>query len=463
MLRILELLGGFGIGGSERAAQILMECSDPSRFRFLAVGFRGGGPRMEALRRSGIHCEVADGDVRRLAALMEDYRPHVLHLHRGGEATAFSRAVLDLASERDVAVVETNIFGRVDGTAPDRRVLRRGHMSLSSMLKYARAAGRTVKQLYEEGHRAIYNAVPVRRWGPPESREDEGRRLRARCGVGPDEVVGLRVGRPDLRKWSALLETAVPLMMRANPALKIMFRAIPEGPRKALKRRFGDRIIALRVTADERELAATYAAADLMVHSSHIGESFGCVLAEAMYWRLPVVVDSTPSMDNAQVEVVDNGVTGLVVDGPFAFADAVGRLCRDARLRGRMGRAGHRKVLEQFADEVVARQWERAFVEAALEHGVDVEDGLVDYAAALPQVPAPARHREFGAEYERRLGDVFPPQRRRPTLQRAGVRAAVRGRAALRQLQYSLEVGPRRAARRAWHRIMSVGNPFRRT
>jgi len=462
-MRILELIGGFGIGGAERAAQVLMQAANRSRFEFLAVGFSKGGPRMAALQECGMRCEIAGGDSGKLQALLEEFKPDVLHLHRGGESTGYSRSVLRLTAGLGVAVVETNIFGRVDGTAEDRQILRRGHTSLSSMLKYARATGASMCELYAAGHRAIYNAVPVAYWNKLNFPAGTLRRVREKWGAGQDDIVALRVGQPDLRKWSALLEMAIPLMLRANPNLRLAFRALPDVLEKTLERRFGSRLIAMPATSNDRELAQTYAAADLMAHSSHIGESFGSVLAEGMYWGLPVVVDSTPSMDNAQVEVVDNGSTGFVVDGPFAFADAVERLCRDAELRRQMGEAGRRKVREQFSDSVVARQWERAFVEAALENGNDVPAELVDYARELPAVPDADRHRQFEVEYERRLRDVFPAQRERDALERAVMSVRIRASSVRSQLRYCIQIGPRTVAGRAWHRLHASGNVFRRT
>jgi len=463
MLRVLELLGSFGIGGAERAAQLIMQAADRSRFEFLALGFAEDGPRRAFLEASGIRCEVADSDYSKLERLVREFQPHLLHLHRGGEATSYSRYVLRLARELKLAVVETNVFGRVDTTPENRFILRHGHMSLASMLKYARATGHSMRDLYACGHRAIYNAVPSTAWSCLRASEAERQRTRKAWGVAEGELVALRVNRPDIRKWSTLLETALPKIVRANPNLKLAFRALPPNLEKSLKRRFGSRVIALPVTADDGELAQTYASADLMAHSSHIGESFGCVLAEAMYWGLPIVVDSTPTMDNAQVELVDNGKTGFVVNSPFAFADAVGCLCRDPQLRERMGAAGRRKAREQFADTIVARQWERVFVEAAVTAGQRVKEELREYVRGLPQLPDSARHEGFEAEYMQRLANVRCADWKRGVVERARVRLSFRAKNLRDSVRLARELGSRKVMERMWHRLCSTGNPFRRT
>ena len=50
-----------------------------------------------------------------------------------------------------------------------------------------------------------------------------------------------------------------------------------------------------------------YAACDVFVTAAEIGESHSYAIEEAMALRLPVVTSSTPWVDNAQIEQVDEG------------------------------------------------------------------------------------------------------------------------------------------------------------
>jgi len=92
-------------------------------------------------------------------------------------------------------------------------------------------------------------------------------------------------------------------------------------------------------------------AADVFAFPS-IGESFGNALVEAMACGLPCVGLRADGVRvcNANDEIIDDGRTGLLVDGldPKAFARAIDRLAADPALRARMGRAGRDKAVRLF-------------------------------------------------------------------------------------------------------------------
>jgi glycosyltransferase involved in cell wall biosynthesis len=98
----------------------------------------------------------------------------------------------------------------------------------------------------------------------------------------------------------------------------------------------------------DAELRDQYKGCSLFVMPSH-KEGFGIVFLEAMAYGKPIVGGAqggTPS-------VVQNGKTGLLVDyGDVAgIANSITRLLRDDTLRERYGRAGHRRLLNEFTFE----------------------------------------------------------------------------------------------------------------
>ena len=76
------------------------------------------------------------------------------------------------------------------------------------------------------------------------------------------------------------------------------------------------------------------------------GEGFGIVYLEAAAFRRPVIAGA----GGGAPEAVEDGVTGIVVDGNDrrALAAALTRLGADASLRTRMGAAGRAWVLDRF-------------------------------------------------------------------------------------------------------------------
>ena len=104
----------------------------------------------------------------------------------------------------------------------------------------------------------------------------------------------------------------------------------------------------------QEEVIAAYRAADLFVLASRIaadGDRDGLpnVLLEAGAVELAVVASKITGVS----ELVEDGLNGRLVppDDPAALAAALAALIRDPAARLRLGRAGRRRVLEQFATE----------------------------------------------------------------------------------------------------------------
>jgi glycosyltransferase involved in cell wall biosynthesis len=100
-------------------------------------------------------------------------------------------------------------------------------------------------------------------------------------------------------------------------------------------------------------------------------EGFGIPAAEAMGCEVPVVASDAGGLP----EVVDNGVTGLVVPkgDAAALAQAIDKLLSDPELSHRMGKAGRVRALARF-------DWARS-----------AEKFVELYQAHLPGVPVPAQ------------------------------------------------------------------------
>jgi D-inositol-3-phosphate glycosyltransferase len=101
-----------------------------------------------------------------------------------------------------------------------------------------------------------------------------------------------------------------------------------------------------------RHLADLYAMADVCVVPSHT-ESFGLVALEAQASGTPVVAAAVGGL----VEVVENGVTGYLIDGrdPDAFAARIGDLLEQPTLRERMGAAARTRAAGYTWDRSVER------------------------------------------------------------------------------------------------------------
>jgi hypothetical protein len=435
-LRVLELSGAFGIGGTEQAVEIRSALLDRSHFDVRAVGVFGG-PRRDRLRERGVAVSDLGGKLGGLAPLLAEFSPHILHYTRSERDCEHAKRVQEHAVRARIPVlIETNVFGRPAGWQQQRPPDLTCHMSLASMLRCARTAGRSMTELYGEGHRAVYLPVPTPGGygAPPPPRETARRAL----GVADDELLACRVARPDLRKWSARLELALPALFARIPQLRFAFMAAPPDKARRLSARFGRRVLCLEPDAAFERLATLYAASDFMLHASGIGESFGLSMAEAMFHGLPVVVDSTPDFDNAQVEVVQHGRTGFVVRSSAGFVAATGRLAGDSKERAALGRAAHERARKWFADGVVARAWEWIYASESAKAGVALPPPLAALCEAPPRPFLAADYATFTARYEHACRHTLGPD---PDFRELGAAPLVR---AWDTVQYARQrgVGP---------------------
>jgi hypothetical protein len=107
---------------------------------------------------------------------------------------------------------------------------------------------------------------------------------------------------------------------------------------------WGEGILLRPTLSDFDRLAAIYTAGDLMLHMADWGESYGYTIAEAMQLGLPLVTQSTPWGDNAQVELVEHGRTGFVCSTCRGAVDALLRLARDQKLCRQLGAAAVERI-----------------------------------------------------------------------------------------------------------------------
>lgn len=170
------------------------------------------------------------------------------------------------------------------------------------------------------------------------------RSARRRLGLGPGPVV-LFVGRIQPLKGVDLLVEAFARIEKIHPEATLLVVGGPSGPKGHSE------LVALRHRAfvlgvlsrlkfygplPHGLLADLYRAADVVVVPSRT-ESFGLVAAEAQACGTPVVAAKIGGL----VYVVDDGVTGLLVDGwnPADYAEALDRLLSDNGLRNKMSEA----------------------------------------------------------------------------------------------------------------------------
>jgi phosphatidylinositol alpha-1,6-mannosyltransferase len=177
--------------------------------------------------------------------------------------------------------------------------------------------------------------------------------LRSSLGVAPGERLLVHIGRLVARKGlDHLLEALQGFSGRERWRLVVAGFG-DSSPYEASARALGiaDRVT-FRVGVPSEDLVALLQSADLVVLPSRTIpergdiEGFGIVFLEAAACGVPVVAGNSGGV----VEAVEDGVTGLIVDGNDvpAIRSAMERLLADDDLRARMGGAARARAEKQF-------------------------------------------------------------------------------------------------------------------
>ena len=185
-----------------------------------------------------------------------------------------------------------------------------------------------------------------------------------RCGVDPERFAPraadgaggepggplrvLTVGRLVGGKGFGLLVEAVHALVERGH--DVALTVVGDGPSRGHLRAQADRLgLGGRVewvgALGQDEIRERYASADVFCLPS-FAEGVPVVLMEAMAMQVPVVATRIAGIP----ELIEDGTSGLLVTPARTdeLADALGRLAADPDLRGRLGAAGRRAVLEGY-------------------------------------------------------------------------------------------------------------------
>jgi glycosyltransferase involved in cell wall biosynthesis len=304
---------------------------------------------------------------RQARALLTGFDPDVVHLHSPLTLGAAARSA---ARRRPAPVVYTNHYLPQNvwpaGPAHLRPILREAAF-YACLTRFANRCDQVtapsataLRLLREHGLRApaqtVSNGID-RSWFQPGT-PDPG--LRARYALPPGRPVVLAVGRLSQEKRVDVLVAALARLADTGdgPLLALAGAGPDEGRLRALARHYG---VASRVRflgfVPDADLPGLYRLADVFAIASEAELQSLATLA-ALASGLPVAAADAGALP----ELVHAGENGLLARPGRAdeLADCLALLCRDARLRARMGRASARIAGEHDRGRVLDR-WESLY------------------------------------------------------------------------------------------------------
>ena len=205
------------------------------------------------------------------------------------------------------------------------------------------------------------------------------RALREEMGGDDKYIIGM-VARLSVEKGHEYLLRAVADVVRKHPNVRLAL--IGEGPRRGEIERL---IAELRISEYVRLLGWRWdawnliEAMDLYAHSS-VREPFGIVYVESMAMEKAIVTTS----ESGAVEILDDGVTGLIVPPRSVepLAAAISQLVADPARCKQMGIEGRRRAIAKYAFPKMIREYEQHW-----ERWLSERTGR-SYASAMPSASA---------------------------------------------------------------------------
>lgn len=333
-----------GMGGTEKAAVLYAGELIRRGYQVLYVS-DAPGPRLEQCHQSKVPVRIAADPLPGLEAIINDFQPDIIHQHvpgyaMGGELyKVLSKS--NTGNKRVPPVIETNVFGRLDDPESRPWVKARMFVSATSATQAYRRARLPLDAASVRNAAVLGN--PLDEMAPTAPSQQQA--LRESLGVRAGECLVLRVGRNSPGKWTNWECEAFAKAHRQDARLRLLLMEPPnELWQRVEENHYGPGVILQHQTTDFEWLRLLYQSADLMLHASAFGESFGYTIAEAMQANMPVIVRTTPFGDNAQVELVENGVTGWVCGSIGEMARRLVDLAKNKSARTAMGMAGNERI-----------------------------------------------------------------------------------------------------------------------
>jgi len=292
--------------------------------------------------------------LRNLPQIIRKISPHILHVHHNG----YTQPPLDQTEAiKEIPIIFTiNGFG-FQGQSPYHEKIDR--ILFPSNFIWEKVA------LWSQGDpRCGMLYCPIEK---PYTDQD----LRNELGIGKDIFVLGRVGRnaDDIHD---------PISLKAYKAIeneKTLFLVLAPPPiMKKEAHQLGIKNIRyLEPTVDEIFLSKFYNAIDVLAHARFDGETFGCVIAEAMIHGKPVVTHRS-HLRNAQEELLDES-SGFVVEqhDDKKYAECLKILMKNKELKLRMGAAAKKRALENFEAELITKKLEKMYLEELKKKGIETD------------------------------------------------------------------------------------------
>ncbi len=410
-IRVASLTNGMGMGGTAREIITMNKCLNEEFFSHFVISMGSKDDAMSKFIASDKIFFISDP--KEIARTLEEKNIDVVYAHRHGRNEPAYDAIAKEISDR-VALLEMNTFSVLDKGCFGQRCDKHVFVSQTNLLKYC------VQNNLEfdfKKLKTVHGLVNCEHWQENAPTEAEIKNYKEKLGIEGSFVVG-RAARPVMEKWDDEMLVMWKRLSKMNSKIKFLVYGVPQERKKLLLAAgIPENLIMFESTASDKELGLFYSAIDVFVHDSHIGECSCSTIAEAMLFKKPVVVKSTPfprftfgkshTKDNGQIEQIKNGDNGYVVVSGVAMAKAVDYLYNNQEKVIQMGEKNRKEVLEKYDGKLGIKTFEKIFIESALDKKAELSANILAYYNSSSFFPDENSIKSWFKEYYRRLADIY--------------------------------------------------------
>ncbi|OGH92247.1 MAG: hypothetical protein A2534_04985 [Candidatus Magasanikbacteria bacterium RIFOXYD2_FULL_39_9] len=410
-IRVASLANDMGIGGTARQAVSIDKHLNKEFFEHFIISLSSQGDTRSKFVDSKKVFFISDP--KEIADVLEKNKVNILYVHRHGRNDPRHDAIAKEVSS-DVEIAEMNTFSVEDKGYFGQRCNKHIFVSQTNVVKYC--AQNNINFDFKK-HKVLYGLVDSENFISKSPTESEIKEYKNKFGISGHPVMG-RLARPVMEKWDDQMLVMWKKLSQINPQTKFVIYGVPEEKKKLLQSAGNlENLIMLDPTDSDKELALFYSAIDVFVHDSQIGECNCGAIAEAMLFKKPCVIMSTPfpkyiygrnhTNDNGQIEQIKNGENGYVVTSGTAMAYAVDSLFKNPDLAKKMGERNGKELLDRYDVSVGIKTLEKIFMEIMLDRGISLPESALNYYNSFKFYPDENEVKNWFKEYYFRLDDVY--------------------------------------------------------
>ncbi|KKQ09325.1 MAG: Glycosyl transferase group 1 [Candidatus Pacebacteria bacterium GW2011_GWF1_36_5] len=320
MIKILCISDSLGMGGTEKSMFVFAKYLLKNKnFKVSICGFFEGGKIIEEAKEVGLKTFVCNGNFHKLKKIILNEKTDIVHLNRS--SNKMFELIRFLKKETKVLLVETNHFGKITGNSEEKLVDLRIFVSKFVAMRYIEHKKMSLDE-FKINNLVIYNPLDTKRI--INFSKFKINSFRKSIGLKNNDFVLLKYGRKDELKFSPLLIKSMSILSKKNDKFKLILIGAPDYIRKMVfVKKIQKSVIFFDNILDEELLSLVLNSVDVLAHTSLIGETFGYVYVESMLSGKPIITNSTPLFDNAQVELIDNNINGFIRNEPLTFSSII--------------------------------------------------------------------------------------------------------------------------------------------